>query len=55
MMNRDLEGKGRGLILRYSPDIFVEGLGKITKNFYQGSQSPNRDLNPGPFEYEAWV
>jgi hypothetical protein len=33
----------------------VEGLKKTTKYFSQDSQSPGRDLNPGPPKYVAGV
>jgi hypothetical protein len=50
---RILIGSGRGLILRYYPDIRLEVPRKSTKNFSQGSWSSGRDSNPGPPEYEA--
>lgn len=33
--------------------IFPEELRKATKNISQDSQSPDREFNPGPHEYEA--
>jgi hypothetical protein len=47
---KDVEKKGRGLILSYYPGIYFEGLRKITKNLSQDSRSPGRDLNPEPPE-----
>jgi hypothetical protein len=35
-------------ILRYHPDICLEGLRKNTKKCSQDSRSPGRHLNPGP-------
>jgi hypothetical protein len=54
-IEKDLEGSGRGLILRYCPWIRLEGLKKTTKPLRQDSRIPNRDLNLGPPEYEAGV
>jgi hypothetical protein len=51
------EGYGRKRLrtnLRYCPGIFL-GLRKTMKNLSQASWSPDRDLNPGPSEYEAGV
>jgi hypothetical protein len=45
----------RDVILRYYPDIRLEGLRKRTGNLNQDSRSPGPDLNPGPPEYEAGV
>jgi hypothetical protein len=50
-----MEGRGRGLILRYYPSICLEELRKTMKNLSRDSQSPGRDLNPGHPEYEAGV
>jgi hypothetical protein len=41
--------------LRYCPGICLQGLRKTTRNLNQDSRSPQRDLNPGPLEYEAGV
>jgi hypothetical protein len=41
--------------LRYYPGICLEGLRKTTKKLSQDSQSPDRDLKPGPPKYEAGV
>jgi hypothetical protein len=49
-----VEGSGRGLILRYYPSICL-GSEKTHENLSQDSQSPGRDFNPGPPEYEAGV
>jgi hypothetical protein len=49
----DLEGSGRGLILRYYPGISLEGLIMIRKKLNQNSRSPGRYLKPGPSKYEA--
>jgi hypothetical protein len=51
----DLEGSGRGLILRHYPVIRLEGPKKKTKDLGQYSRSPDRDLKPWPPEYEAGV
>jgi hypothetical protein len=51
----DLVGSGRGLILRYYPDIRLEGLRKTTKHLSQDSQSPSRDLIAGPPAFEVGV
>jgi hypothetical protein len=37
------------------PRIYLEGLRKTTKNLSEDSQSPGRELYPGPPEYEAGV
>jgi hypothetical protein len=54
-IENNLEGRGRGLILRYSPGICLEGLREKTKNLSQDSRSLDQDLKPGPPEYEAGV
>jgi hypothetical protein len=54
-IGKNLEGSGRGLILRYHPGICLQGHRKSTKNLGQDNQSTCRDLNPGPPEYEAEV
>jgi hypothetical protein len=54
-VNGDLEGCGRGLILRYYPDICLEELRQITKNLSHYSLSPGRELNLGPPEYGVRV
>jgi hypothetical protein len=41
--------------LRLFPIICLGELSKTTKNLNQNRQSPDRDLNPGPPEYEAVV
>jgi hypothetical protein len=38
-------------ILRYYPSICLEGFRKTKKNLSPDSQSPDRELNPGPPEY----
>jgi hypothetical protein len=52
---KNLQGSGRGLILRYYPGIRMEGMRKTSKLLGQGSRSPGRELNVGPPEYEAGV
>jgi hypothetical protein len=52
---KDMEGNGRGLILRYYSDILLEGLSKTTKTLSQDSRISDRDLNLGPREYGAGV
>jgi hypothetical protein len=54
-IGKKLEENGRGLILRYYPNIHLEGLRKTTKNLSQDSWSPGQELNPGPPEYKAGV
>jgi hypothetical protein len=54
-IEKELEGSCRGLILRYYPNIHLEGLRKTTKYLYQGSLSPGQDLNLGPPEYTVGV
>jgi hypothetical protein len=41
-----LEVHHPGLVLRYSPGIYLEGLRKTTKNLSQYSRCPGRDLKP---------
>jgi hypothetical protein len=48
-----VEGNGCGIILRYYSSTFLEGLRKTTKTLNCDSQSPGKDLKPGPPEYEA--
>jgi hypothetical protein len=43
------------VILRYYPGIRLEGPRKTTKILSQDSMSSDRDMNPGPLEYEARV
>jgi hypothetical protein len=50
-----LEGISRGLILRYSLGIRLEGLRKTTKGLCKDIWSLDPDFNPGPLEYEAGV
>jgi hypothetical protein len=54
-IGKDLEGSGRGLILKYYSGIRVEGLRKTTKDLSQDSRFPVWDLSPGPPKYEAGV
>jgi hypothetical protein len=44
---KDMEGSGRGIILRFYSAISLEGLGKPTKNLSHDSRSPGRNLNTG--------
>jgi hypothetical protein len=53
MMNWKGCGSDHGLILRYYPNICLEGLSKSTKYLSQDSKSPDQDLNPGPPAYEG--
>jgi hypothetical protein len=55
MIGKDLEGSGRGLMLRYYLRIRLEELWKTPKTRSQVNLSSGRDLNPGPPEYEAEV
>jgi hypothetical protein len=51
MMNwKGGERKRSWLNLKYYPIIHLEGLNKVVS---QDSRSPDRDLNPGPPEYEG--
>jgi hypothetical protein len=50
-LEKDVEGSGRGLVLRYS----LDGLRKTTKYVTQDSRSPGRNLNPEYSEYEEGV
>jgi hypothetical protein len=34
-IGKDLEGSGRGIVLRHYPDSLLEGLGKTTRNLSQ--------------------
>jgi hypothetical protein len=54
-MEKDFEGSGRGLILRFYPDIRLGRLGKTTKRLSQNCRSLGRDSNSGLPEYEARV
>jgi hypothetical protein len=54
-IGKDVEGSGRGLILRYYPGNLLEELWKTTQHNSKDSQFPGRDLNPGSPEYEAGV
>jgi hypothetical protein len=53
-VNDELKGSGGRLILRNYPGIRLDGCEENQENS-QNSQSPDRDLNPGPLEYEAGV
>jgi hypothetical protein len=48
-----MEGSDNGRILRYYPEICLEGLRKTMKKLSQYHLPPGRDLNQGPPEYEA--
>jgi hypothetical protein len=48
-----VEGSGYGLSLRYFMGICLEWLSKTMRKHIQDSRSLNRDLHPGPPEYEA--
>jgi hypothetical protein len=52
-IQKDVEGSGRCLILRYYPGICLERQRKTTKVLSQDSRYPDRVLNPGHLEYEA--
>jgi hypothetical protein len=57
-MNDELERVRKKRPLRnssYYRGIYLEGLRKTTRNPSQDSRSPDRELNPGPHEYEAEV
>jgi hypothetical protein len=53
-MGKNLEGRGRGLILRNFPGIRIEVLRRNT-NISQDSRFPGRDLNARPSEYERGI
>jgi hypothetical protein len=46
-IGKDLEGIGRGLILRHYSGIYLQGLKKITNTLSQDSLFPGRDFKPG--------
>jgi hypothetical protein len=50
----NFEGGGRGQFLGYYPVIYLGGT-KETRKKNSGRPVSNRDLNPGPPEYEAGV
>jgi hypothetical protein len=50
-----LEGRYRGLILRYYPSTRLEGLRKTTNHLSQDNLFPGQDLKPRPPDYEAGV
>jgi hypothetical protein len=52
-IGKDLEGSGRGLILRYHNGIRLKDLRKATQNLSLYSPSPCSDLDTGPPEYEV--
>jgi hypothetical protein len=54
-IGKDLEGSGRGLVLRYYPGIRLARLRKTTINLSQDIRSPGRKFNPGPPKYEVGV
>jgi hypothetical protein len=54
-MRKDLEGSGRGPILKFYPSIRLEGLGKITKILNKYSLCLGRGLKPRPLEYEPRI
>jgi hypothetical protein len=54
-LEKDLEGSGRVLILRYCPCICLERLRKTSNNLSHDDLYPVRDLKPGPTEYEEVV
>jgi hypothetical protein len=54
-MRKDLEGSGRGPILKFYPSIRLEGLSKITKILNKYSLSLGRGLKPRPLEYERRI
>jgi hypothetical protein len=53
VLEKDVEGSGRGLILRFSPGIFLEGLRKTTKYPSQNNLYPGRDLNLVSVNYNS--
>jgi hypothetical protein len=54
-LEKDLEGSGRCLILKYYHGTHLEGLRTPTKTLCDDSWHPGQNLNPGPFEYEGGV
>jgi hypothetical protein len=54
-IGKELEGGGRGIILRYYPSIRLEGLRKTTRHLSQDSRPPSLDFNSEPPKYEARV
>jgi hypothetical protein len=55
MIEKDLEGSDRDLILWYSRGIRLESVRKTTETLSQDRRSLGQYLNPGPPEYEAGV
>jgi hypothetical protein len=53
VFGKEVEIRGRSLIFGYYPSICVKGVRKTTKTLSQGSLTPSRHLNPGPFDSEA--
>jgi hypothetical protein len=47
LIEKELIGSGRGLILSYYPGIRLEGLRKITKNLNHDRRSPGPRIEPG--------
>jgi hypothetical protein len=52
-MEKNMTGSGRGLVLRYFPGIYLEGLKKYTKILNQDERPLDRHVNPGLPQYEA--
>jgi hypothetical protein len=50
---KDLEGSGHVVILRYYPNIRLEGLRETAKNLSQDTLYPSLDLSQRPPEYEV--
>jgi hypothetical protein len=50
---KDVKESGRGLILRYYPNICLQELVKLIKNLSQDNRFPGRDLNPWSPKYDA--
>jgi hypothetical protein len=50
---KDVEGSSRGLILRYYPEIYLQGLKKTTKTLSQDSRYTGRGYRSLPPEYEV--
>jgi hypothetical protein len=47
------KGFGRGIILRYYPGTYLEGLRKPTKKLNQDSRSPGTRFEPGTYRVRS--
>jgi hypothetical protein len=54
-IGKDVEGSGRGINLRYCPNICLKELRTATKNLSQDSRGPAWDSNQEPPKYQTQV